>query len=81
MNYYEQVRDEVERLAECTTSDAQGIIGAWELRNGKRPVYDADFGRSFLKGPMKVADAEGTEGQPEVPRHLEVREVTPQQNH
>ena len=32
--YYEQVRDAVERLAECTTSDAQGIIGAWELKNG-----------------------------------------------
>lgn len=28
--YYEQVRDHVERIAECTTSDAQGIIDAWE---------------------------------------------------
>jgi hypothetical protein len=29
-SYYEQVRDHVERIAECTTSDAQGIIEAWE---------------------------------------------------
>ena len=34
MNYYEQVRDAVERIAECTTSDAQGIIEAWERRRG-----------------------------------------------
>ena len=34
MNYYEKVRDAVERIAECTTSDAQGIIEAWERRKG-----------------------------------------------
>ncbi len=28
-SYYEQVRDAIEQ-AGCTTSDAQGIIGAWE---------------------------------------------------
>jgi hypothetical protein len=33
MNYYEKVRDAVERIAECTTSDAQGIIEAWERRS------------------------------------------------
>lgn len=32
--YYEQVRDLIERKAECDTSDAQGIIEAWEIRNG-----------------------------------------------
>ena len=32
MNYYEKVRDHIERLAECTTSDAQGIIEAWAMK-------------------------------------------------
>ena len=32
--YYEQVRDAIERSAECTTSDAQGIIQSWAMRNG-----------------------------------------------
>ena len=32
--YYERVRDEVERVGECTTSDAQGILEAWELKQG-----------------------------------------------
>jgi hypothetical protein len=36
MNYYEKVRDAIEEIAECTTSDAQGILGAWELRDPRR---------------------------------------------
>ena len=34
MNYYEQTRDAIEHLAQCTTSDAQSLIEAWELTNG-----------------------------------------------
>jgi len=30
--YFEQVRDAIERIGECTTSDAQSIILAWERR-------------------------------------------------
>ena len=33
--YYEQVRDQVEQLAGATTSDAQSIIEAWELKTGQ----------------------------------------------
>jgi hypothetical protein len=54
--YYEQVRDEVERIAECTTSDAQGIIEAWERTNTQSIDGHEDVGtnpaavaRSILK--------------------------------
>lgn len=45
--YYEQVRDHVERLGECSTSDAQGIIGAWEMRNGNMdPMGDVNMDKA-----------------------------------
>lgn len=58
MNYYEKVRDAVERIAECTTSDAQGVVEAWERTNG--PVEEQQWGgepdaenvaRAILKMP------------------------------
>ena len=56
MNYYEQVRDAVERIAECTTSDAQGIIEAWERTYSMRYHEEAkvdpeDLARAILKMP------------------------------
>ena len=39
--YYEQVRDHIEHLGECCTGDAQGIIGAWEMKHGNpNPMAD-----------------------------------------
>ena len=61
MNYYEKVRDAVERIAKCTTSDAQGIIEAWERTNGQSTFGEAqhagtnpeDLARAILKMPEK----------------------------
>jgi hypothetical protein len=65
MNYYEKVRDAVERIAECTTSDAQGIIEAWERTNGQSIEEDTfgeaehagttpeDLARTILKMPER----------------------------
>jgi hypothetical protein len=42
-DFYEDVRDAVERLGEMTTSDAQGVISAWVLkqrREGKQDYKD-----------------------------------------
>lgn len=49
-NYYEQVREAVERLGECTTSDAQGVIMAWELKNGGSPMGDEAVNRAEAAG-------------------------------
>ena len=48
--YYEQVRDAVERLGECDTSDAQGIIGAWEIRNGGTIMEDLNMDKAEEAG-------------------------------
>jgi hypothetical protein len=56
MNYYEKVRDAVERIAECTTSDAQGIIEAWELRLSNPRLTIAEANRLT---PMDKAEEWG----------------------
>jgi hypothetical protein len=72
MNYYEQVRDAVERIAQCTTSDAQGIIGAWGQTKhspgdaGQAAIDEAeeagttpeDLARAILKMPKTDHSAE-----------------------
>lgn len=50
MEYCEQVRDAIERVAECTTSDAQGIIGAWEMRNGGTMMGDENMDKAEAEG-------------------------------
>lgn len=50
MTYYEQVRDAIEKIADCTTSDAQGIIGAWELRNGGNMMEDVNIDKAEQDG-------------------------------
>lgn len=50
MTYYEQVRDAIETIADCTTSDAQGIIGAWELRNGGNMMEDVNIDKAEQDG-------------------------------
>jgi hypothetical protein len=70
MNYYEKVRDAVERIAECTTSDAQGIIEAWERRNGDTAGTLAVFvaedqgtdPEDLARAILKIPDTSTTKG-------------------
>lgn len=57
MEYYGEVRDAIERIAECDTSDAQGIIGAWEMRNGGTMMGDENMDKAEAEGkdPERLA--------------------------
>jgi hypothetical protein len=76
MNYYEQVRDEVERLAECTTSDAQGIIGAWEMKNGNHDMTDDEnVNKAAVDGIRAEALARTILNMPEPSRNPDTRRL------
>jgi hypothetical protein len=71
-DFYDDVRDEVERMGEMTTSDAQGVISAWVLRQrreGKQDYQDQSSASTTARAILGIPTQEpapAPEAQPQV---------------
>jgi hypothetical protein len=83
-DFYDDVRDEVERMGEMTTSDAQGVISAWVLRQrreGKQDYKDQSSASTTARAILGIPTQElapEPEAQPQVQQVADPADTAPQ---